>query len=108
MLWVQYSVIVVVVVAVVVIGNVPLSVHLPINPFLFSNRRQPLGCDQVLGSSKVFDRCGVCDGEGTSCIGKRFTYKGFPNPMKGEKIIISTENVAYNKASDSLCSERWI
>ena len=56
----------------------------------------------------MFDRCGVCDGDGTSCIGKRFTYKGFPNPMKGERIIISTENAAYNKASDSLCSERWI
>ncbi|XP_068695608.1 A disintegrin and metalloproteinase with thrombospondin motifs 6-like [Montipora foliosa] len=44
---------------------------------------QPLGCDKVFGSSKVFDRCGVCDGDGTLCIGKRFTYKGFPNPMKG-------------------------
>jgi len=44
---------------------------------------QPLGCDKVLGSSKVFDRCGVCDADGTSCIGKRFTYKGSPNPMKG-------------------------
>ena len=44
---------------------------------------QTLGCDKVLGSSKVFDRCGACDGDGTSCIGKRFTYKGFPKPMKG-------------------------
>lgn len=48
-----------------------------------SGKCQPLGCDKVLGSSKVFDRCGVCDGDGTSCIGKRLTYKGLPNPMKG-------------------------
>lgn len=34
----------------------------------------------------MFDRCGVCDGDGTSCIGKRLTYKGFPNPMKGKRI----------------------
>lgn len=32
----------------------------------------------------MFDRCGVCDGDGTSCIGKRLTYKGLPNPMKGK------------------------
>lgn len=44
---------------------------------------QPLGCDKVLGSSQKFDRCGVCDGDGTTCIGKRLTYKGLPNPIKG-------------------------
>ncbi|XP_074606449.1 A disintegrin and metalloproteinase with thrombospondin motifs 6-like [Acropora palmata] len=44
---------------------------------------QTLGCDKELGSSKVFDRCGVCNGDGTACIGKRLTYKGLPKPMKG-------------------------
>lgn len=48
---------------------------------------QALGCDKVLGSSKVFDRCGVCNGDGTACIGKRFTYKGFPKPMKGGHFV---------------------
>ncbi|OWF54916.1 A disintegrin and metalloproteinase with thrombospondin motifs 14 [Mizuhopecten yessoensis] len=28
---------------------------------------QTLGCDQDLASSAAYDRCGVCDGDGTSC-----------------------------------------
>lgn len=26
-----------------------------------------MGCDHVLGSKKVFDLCGVCDGDNSSC-----------------------------------------
>ena len=48
----------------------------------------------------MFDRCGVCDGDGTSCIGKRLTYKGLPNPMKGrltscKRYIYALESAKY-------------
>ena len=34
-------------------------------PFVLS---QAVGCDGVLGSRKKYDRCGVCDGDGSSCL----------------------------------------
>ena len=27
-----------------------------------------MGCDKKLGSSVKFDRCGVCDGDGLTCV----------------------------------------
>ena len=33
-----------------------------LNPF------QSVGCDHELGSVARFDRCRVCDGNGTSCV----------------------------------------
>ena len=44
----------------------------------------------------MFDRCGVCDGDGTSCIGKRLTYKGLPNPMKGKLDSCKKTHVYFN------------
>ena len=41
----------------------------------------------------MFDRCGVCDGDGTSCIGKRLTYKGLPDPMKGKLTSCKTSGI---------------
>lgn len=29
---------------------------------------QKVGCDGVIGSDAVVDRCGVCDGDGSSCL----------------------------------------
>ena len=29
---------------------------------------QPIGCDQVIGSPAKFDRCGVCNGDGSTCL----------------------------------------
>lgn len=40
-----------------------------------------------MGFLKVFDCCGVCDGDGILCIGKRLIYKGFFNFMKGKLVL---------------------
>ena len=36
---------------------------------------QPVGCDDVVGSQSAVDRCGVCNGDSTSCraVKKQFT-----------------------------------
>ena len=46
--------------------------------FLFKAVRfiQGVGCDGVLGSSAKLDRCGVCNGDGSSCQGTRRHFGG--------------------------------
>ena len=35
--------------------------------FLVGPAAQPIGCDGVLFSPNVLDKCGVCQGDGSSC-----------------------------------------
>ena len=35
---------------------------------------QAVGCDHVLGSGKLKDRCGVCNGNGDSCTLAQSSY----------------------------------
>ena len=42
---------------------------------------QPAGCDRVLNSNKKTDKCGVCDGDNSSC--RRFSGT-FNETMFGE------------------------
>lgn len=35
---------------------------------------QVVGCDHVLGSANMKDRCGVCDGNGDTCTAVKSSY----------------------------------
>ena len=36
--------------------------------FIYTFLVKGVGCDGMLGSKAKFDRCGVCDGDGSSCL----------------------------------------
>ena len=40
-----------------------------------------VGCDGTMTSNKRLDDCGVCGGNGSSCINKEYVYEG--NPIAG-------------------------
>ena len=56
----------------------------------------------------MFDRCGVCDGDGTSCIGKRLTYKGLPDPMKGKLTSGKTRGIESVIRWSCLDISKWL
>jgi len=39
-----------------------------------AGRCEPVGCDRQLYSTAMLDRCGVCNGDGTTCAAKTGTH----------------------------------
>ena len=61
---------------------------------------QPAGCDRVLNSKKKVDKCGVCDGDNSSC--RRFTGT-FNKTRFGKVCALLSEDLALHYAFVTLC-----
>ena len=44
------------------------------SPFLTFSFLQPVGCDYKIGSGTAYDRCGVCNGDSTTCTPVTVTF----------------------------------
>lgn len=81
-------------------GNVLDGTQCSENPYVYDvcieGECKTVGCDGILNSGKVKDRCGVCDGNGDSCILVNSSYtKDYKKYWSADTIVVLPPNTSH-------------